>query len=122
MGKLNPNSSEPPYLQVADDVIRSIRAGEYKPGGQLPSYSQLAKNYGVAVGTVRSALDLLRERSVIVTRQGTGTSVHPGLDPASLPRSVGRSGQTGEMTEVLRLLNEIRDRLGVLEERFPPRT
>lgn len=120
MGKLDTKSSQPPYLQIAEDLTDSIRNGALRPGDQLPTYSALATEYGVAVGTVRSALEVLRDRSVIVTRHGTGSFVHEDLDPASLPPVVDRqvAVQAGDLTEVLRLLREISDRLTALENRL----
>jgi DNA-binding GntR family transcriptional regulator len=61
------------YLQVADDVERRINAGEIT--AQLPGERALADEYGVAYTTVRHAMQVLRERGVIITRQGRGTFV-----------------------------------------------
>src|SRR5687767_14724241 len=109
MGKLDPKSSVPPYLQVARDVVCAIREGSYVPGDRLPSYQALATEYGVAIGTVKSALALLRERDVVVTRHGYGSTVHPDLDPATLNMDAELSRDPG-MADVLALLGEIRDR------------
>ncbi|KAA5836018.1 GntR family transcriptional regulator [Saccharopolyspora hirsuta] len=120
MGKLDPKNPQPPYLQIAEDLLSAVRDGKLKPGDQLPSYSALARDYGVAVGTVRSALDVLRDRSVIVTRHGTGSTVRPDLDPATLPPAIDRpvAVQPADLTEVLRLLRDISARLAVLESRL----
>ncbi|PKW13909.1 GntR family transcriptional regulator [Saccharopolyspora spinosa] len=120
MGKLDPKNPQPPYLQIAEDLMSSIRNGALSPGDSLPSYNTLATQYGVAVGTVRSALDVLRDRSVIVTRHGTGSFVHPDLDIATLPPSIDRpvAVQAADLAEVLRLLHDISERLAVLESRL----
>lgn len=119
MGKLDPKSSLPPYLQVASEVVGAIRNDTYKPGDRLPSYQALATEYGVAIGTVKSALALLRERGVVVTRHGYGSTVHPDLDPTTLDANVELARDPG-MAEVLALLGEIRDRLESIEARLPP--
>jgi DNA-binding GntR family transcriptional regulator len=116
MGKLDSNSSRPPYLQIARDLSAQIASGKYRPGDRLPGYDALAEEYGVAIGTAKSAINHLREQAVVVTRHGVGTFVHEDLDPASLSSDGGR---TGGLTEVLRLLNEINDRLVALERRLP---
>src|SRR6516225_5079367 len=41
-------SSVPLYVQVADDLRRRIRAGEYAPGQRLPSADDLHEIYDVA--------------------------------------------------------------------------
>lgn len=61
------------YVQVADDVARRINAGEIK--AKLPAERELAEEYGVAYTTVRRAMEVLRERGVIITRHGRGTFV-----------------------------------------------
>lgn len=63
------------YIQVADDVARRIDAGEIT--SKLPAERELAEEYGVAYTTVRHAMQLLRERGVIITRHGRGTFVKP---------------------------------------------
>jgi GntR family transcriptional regulator len=63
------------YLQVADDVQRRIDNGEITE--KLPAERALAEEYGVAYTTVRRAMEILRERGVIITRQGRGTFVKP---------------------------------------------
>ncbi len=63
------------YLQVADDVERRVSDGEITV--KLPGERELAEQYGVAYTTVRRAMEILRDRDVIITRQGRGTFVNP---------------------------------------------
>jgi len=116
MGNLDPDSSRAPYLQLAESLLKAIRDGQYAPGDALPSYKALAAEYGVAVGTVQSALGLLRDQAVIVTRHGAGSTVRTDLDPTTLQAP---SFDAPNSPEVLRLLHEIRDRLDAIEKRFP---
>ena len=62
-------------MQVANNIAVRIEAGEitHKP----PSERSLAEEYGVAYQTVRHAMKVLRERGLIITRQGRGTFVAP---------------------------------------------
>ena len=119
MGKLDPNSPQAPKFQIADDLVAAVRSGEYVPGDPLPSFKALADDYGVAIGTVQSAIAVLRERGVVVTRQGTGTSVHPDLDPKTLPDRVGQqvAVPAADLTEMLTLLREMNERLKAIESR-----
>ncbi|MFF1769126.1 GntR family transcriptional regulator [Streptomyces sp. NPDC058249] len=63
------------YEQIADDLRRSIREGERKPGERLPSETRLAEHYRRSVPTVRDALRLLREEGLIEKVHGRGNFV-----------------------------------------------
>ena len=69
------------YVQVADNLAVRIEAGEITH--KLPSERDLAEDYGVAYQTVRHAMKVLRERGLIITRQGRGTFVATARRPAS---------------------------------------
>lgn len=75
---LDPNSSEPPYKQLAALVARRIEVGEYAPGSALPSGAQLAREAGVSRVTVQNALKLLKADGLVVGRQGSGVFVATG--------------------------------------------
>jgi GntR family transcriptional regulator len=64
------------YLQVADDLERRISEGEIEV--KLPSERDLAEDYGVAYTTIRRAMEVLRERRLIITRHGRGTFITRG--------------------------------------------
>lgn len=61
--------------QVARILIRRIRAGRYLMDRQLPSEIELAEEFGVSRTTIRSALNSLAARNLVVRRQGVGTFV-----------------------------------------------
>jgi GntR family transcriptional regulator len=63
------------YRQIADDIAERIRAGEYPPGAQLPSYTELAALYSVHRATAQRAILVLRERGLVVGVQGRGVFV-----------------------------------------------
>jgi DNA-binding GntR family transcriptional regulator len=65
----------PLYVQVADDVEARIASGELLPNRPIPSENQLVQQYGVARGTARKAIQLLRERGLVMTVTGRGTYV-----------------------------------------------
>lgn len=70
---VDPVGDEFAYLQVANDHEHRINAGEFKE--KLPSERDLADEYETAYTTVRHAMAVLRERGLIVSRQGRGTYV-----------------------------------------------
>lgn len=63
------------YEQVAEHIAARIEGGELEPGRKLPPERELASEYGVAYNTMRSAMQVLRDRGLIVTMQGRGTYV-----------------------------------------------
>jgi GntR family transcriptional regulator len=63
------------YQQVRARLIEGISAGRWRPGEALPSESALASAHGVAIGTVRKAVDSLVAEGALVRHQGKGTFV-----------------------------------------------
>jgi DNA-binding GntR family transcriptional regulator len=63
------------YLRVADDIAARITSGELTAGTRLRAERDLATHYGVAYGTIRRAMQVLRERDLIETIHGRGTFV-----------------------------------------------
>lgn len=74
---VNPYGRDHSYVQVADDIARRISVGEITL--KLPSERDLADEYQVAYTTVRHAMQILRERGLIVTIHGRGTFVAAAL-------------------------------------------
>ncbi|SDT36956.1 winged helix-turn-helix domain-containing protein [Jiangella sp. DSM 45060] len=75
------------YIRLADHVEQQIDTGKIPVGSRLASASEMAETYGVALGTVRRALDVLRERGLIRTWPAKGSFVTerrpaPGDDAA----------------------------------------
>ncbi len=65
----------PLYQQIKTLILRSLQAGEWKPGDMIPSELDLAARYRVSQGTVRKAIDELATDNLLVRRQGKGTFV-----------------------------------------------
>jgi DNA-binding GntR family transcriptional regulator len=63
------------YVQVANLIAARIEVGEISH--KLPAERALAEEYEVAYQTVRHAMQVLRDRGLIITRQGRGTFVAP---------------------------------------------
>lgn len=78
---IDKNSYEPAYIQIANFIRQQIAKGIFRPGGRLPSESELRKNFNVSPMTVRRSINLLLDQGVVDTIQGSGTFVRPiGLD------------------------------------------
>jgi GntR family transcriptional regulator len=65
------------YRRVADDIAARIVSGELAPGARLRSERDLAEFYQVSYGTIRRAMEVLRNRGLITTIHGRGTFVKP---------------------------------------------
>ena len=61
------------YVQTANVIAARIEAGEFT--WRLPAERDLARELGVAYQTLRHSMKVLRDRGLIVTRQGRGTFV-----------------------------------------------
>lgn len=72
---LDPTSDRPAFKQIADHLRAAIKSGDMAPGSKLPSEAELIERYGVAQGTVRRALDLLKGEGVVFSQQGRGVFV-----------------------------------------------
>lgn len=71
-----PQLAGPLYFQIQQLLRARILSKEWADGRALPNETDLARSYGVSVGTMRKALDLLAQSKVIVRRQGLGTFVN----------------------------------------------
>ena len=63
------------YMQIKEHLVAKITKGEWPPGNIIPSEVNLALEFGVSQGTVRSAITELVENNVLTRRQGRGTFV-----------------------------------------------
>ena len=74
---IDPLSSVPVYVQLASILRAQIESGELQPDRPLPSETTLLQEYGVARGTSRKAVELLRDEGLIITVRGRGSYVKP---------------------------------------------
>jgi GntR family transcriptional regulator len=65
----------PLYEEVRARLTEGIAEGRWKAGEAIPSEAELAAHFGVAIGTIRKAVDSLVAQGALVRRQGKGTFV-----------------------------------------------
>jgi len=71
----------PAYAKLRDKLAARIASGEWSADQPIPAETQLAKFYGISVGTVRKAVDGLVDEGLLERRQGSGTFVRrPSFD------------------------------------------
>jgi len=75
---VDPRSGVPIYLQIAEQIKRSVALGVLQPGEQLPTVKQLALDLTVNPNTVARAYRDLERASVIETAPGRGSFVRAG--------------------------------------------
>ncbi len=93
---IDPDDPRPLYIQIMDEVRRSIVNGIMGQGDSLPSVRDLAGELRVNPNTVQQAYRELERDGVVYVRRGQGTYVSPDAD-------------TGEIRD--RVLGELADRV-----------
>jgi DNA-binding transcriptional regulator YhcF (GntR family) len=102
----DPRDSRPAYEQIADDLRTAIKEGRLQPGDRLPTEREHAGRYGVAIGTYRQALSVLRQEGWLATHKRHGTVV---LRPEQSP--------SPEYVELSERLDEIEHHISQLARR-----
>src|SRR5215813_12345182 len=69
----DPGAEPRPYQRVYAHLRGRIEQGKLAHGAQLPSQPALAAEYGVALLTVRHAIELLRRAGYVSVEHGRGT-------------------------------------------------
>lgn len=99
----------PRYVQIAELLIRDIAAGRLAEGVRLAPEREMAAGLGVAVGTLRKALERLAEDGLLERRQGSGNYVRARPGPLGvygffrLERIDGGGLPTAEVLDVVQL-------------------
>ncbi|HEV2159796.1 GntR family transcriptional regulator [Bradyrhizobium sp.] len=86
----------PRYQRLRDDLAARINRNEWRPGEPIPSEAELGAHYGVAIGTVRKAIDQLVSDNVLERQQGRGTFVRRARFNSSLFRFFRFQSESGE--------------------------
>lgn len=98
-GLNQPAPGQSRYGWLAASLRARITQGEWVPGTALPAEALLAREHGVALGTLRQALALLVSEGLLERQHGRGTFVRAGLGGASMLRffrfSQGSEGNSG---------------------------
>lgn len=77
---LDPASNEPIYRQIYWRFRSAISDGALTPGERIPAARALAKELGLARGTIDTAYSLLTAEGYIQARGQAGTVVAPGIN------------------------------------------
>lgn len=72
-----PQDGVPRYRWIREHLLKLIVDGKLRRGEAIPSEGDMARQFGVSLGTMRKAIDGLVEQHVLVRRQGKHTFVAP---------------------------------------------
>ena len=94
---LEEQSALPLYRQLYDRVLAAVAAGTLSPGDRLPSARAMAKELGVARGTVELAYSLMASEGYLLALGQKGTVINPELQkPVSAATALPVSSQVIE--------------------------
>lgn len=66
----------PIYKTIKEEIVDDILSGLFQPGDQIPTQEYYADKYGVSRIVVRSAINELIEKELLISRKGKGTFVN----------------------------------------------
>ena len=112
----------PMYLQIMEQIRRSIAVGDLKAGQPLPSIRQLAVDLQVSVITVKRAYFELEREGVIATQHGKGSVIALDADVGARIHEQDLAKHLEEAVRIGHLLGlssrEIQSRLRETAERL----
>ncbi|MDD3927512.1 MAG: GntR family transcriptional regulator [bacterium] len=77
---------EPIYRHLQESIIAKVRKGDFKPDDALSSENELAEEYGISRGSVRTALKELQDKGVIYSVAGKGSFVSRQISDQSVSK------------------------------------
>jgi len=83
-------------IYVVEQILKSLKIGDLKPGDRLPAESKLAELTGVGRTSVREALAALRLMGVVETKVGNGTFVRIIPDPDAIRSEISETIKKSE--------------------------
>lgn len=66
------DANKPIYIQIADNICERILAGEFAPGGRIPSVREWGMTIGVNPNTVARSYEVLEGRRILFNQRGIG--------------------------------------------------
>jgi GntR family transcriptional regulator len=81
---IDSQSGVPPYLQLIQQVRRTLKLGFLKEGDQLPTVKEVVGRIAINPNTVSKAYRELEHEGLVAPRIGVGTFIVKSLSDASL--------------------------------------
>ncbi len=83
------NSTNPKYIEICQDIIKSIESGDLQPGDKIPSENELIKKYNISNTTARKSLQEIELRGWGTRIKGKGTFVLNRTEDKHVTRTLG---------------------------------
>jgi DNA-binding LacI/PurR family transcriptional regulator len=93
--EIDANSPLPKYYQVYSALLKSIEAGDYRPGSALPYTHELIAKFGVSRITITKVMDMLEGDGMIERLQGKGIFVRD------------KQAEAAQTTRVVAIINDL---------------
>jgi GntR family transcriptional regulator len=87
MFSINPNSGEPIYRQLTEQIKRLVAGGQLQPGSELPSVRELAAQYAINPMTISKAYSLLETEGLLERQRGKPMTIATASAPAQTEAS-----------------------------------
>ncbi|KRL36519.1 GntR family transcriptional regulator [Liquorilactobacillus uvarum DSM 19971] len=100
--RFNFNSSEPIYLQVAQQIQDAIFTKTYAEGEQIPSTTEISRDFHINPATVLKGMNLLVADGLIEKKRGIGMFVVEGAQG----KIVEKRREFFYQDEVVKLISE----------------
>ena len=94
--KVDPGSAVPLWHQIELGLRRLVTAGALRPGAQVPSVRDLARELRINPATVAKAYQALSEAGLLEVKRGEGTFV------LEAPAPLGRAARRSQLREAAR--------------------
>ena len=104
---ISPQSPDPMYKQVTDQIKDGVAGGVLKPGERLPSIREMAKELNISEITIKRAYTDLEAEGFLYTRAGLGSFV------ADVNQDRLRQAKLREIREELRRVVVTARRFGI---------
>ncbi|NKF52093.1 GntR family transcriptional regulator [Shewanella sp. WXL01] len=117
---VNPNSGEPIYRQLHDQIVRLIVGGQVQPDDTLPSVRQIAEHLTVNPMTVSRAMQQLVEQGWVERRRGQPSRIaHRDVPESSNSQNLLQPQVTALVEQASQLGVKQQDLIELIREQWP---
>ena len=83
------SAMNPKYIEICQDIIKSIESGDLQPGDKIPSENELIKKYNISNTTARKSLHEIELQGWATRIKGKGTYVLNRTQDKHIVRTLG---------------------------------
>jgi len=94
-------------VNVAEEIMRAIRAGEFKPGENLPAERKMAAQMGVSRNSIREALSALQIVGMVESKAGSGNYVASYDKKVDIEKALSLVRDSEDLMEIWEARREI---------------